>query len=147
MPGYGVPEVMDGALPWTWALEVIEACRNPVLGTVRPDGRPHLMPLWGVWMDDHGFVFSTAITSVKSKNLLANPSGAVSFERGEASLVLEGRAEVIELERLPGFVEAYKKKYDFEIKEGPVWLLRPTVAYAFNADDTFATSATRWTFE
>jgi hypothetical protein len=29
---------------------------------------------------------------------------------------------------------------------GPIWTVKPTVAFAFNEDDTFSTSATRWEF-
>jgi hypothetical protein len=147
MPGYGVVEDMDGALPWKWAKEVMDACRNPALATTRPDGRPHVMPIWAVWLDDIGVVFATAITSVKSKNLLKNPACAFSFERDRDNLVVEGRAEIVELDDLPGFVDAYRKKYDYAIEEGPVWVLRPTAAFGFiETNEDFAKTATRWRF-
>jgi len=148
MPGYGIAGEIDGALPWQWAKDVIDACRNPALATMRPDGRPHLMPIWAVWVDDHGVGFSTAITSVKSKNLLKNPSAALYFERDRDNLVVEGTAEIIQLDDFPGFVDTYKRKYEFAIDEGPVWVLRPTSAFGFiETDEDFAKTATRWRFE
>jgi len=148
MPGYGVAGEIDGVLPWSWAIEVMDVARNPALATTRPDGRPHVMPVWAIWLDDQGVVFSTAITSIKSKNLLGNASAAFYFERDHDNLVVEGRCEIVELDAVPGFVDTYKKKYDFAIEEGPVWVLRPTSAFGFiETNEDFAKTATRWRFE
>jgi hypothetical protein len=148
MPGYGVVEGIEGALAWKWAKDVMEAARNPALATIRPDGRPHVMPIWASWVDDHGVGFATAITSVKSKNLLKNPSAALYFERDHDNLVVEGRCEIVELDSLPGFVDTYRKKYDYAIEEGPVWVLRPTAAFGFiETNEDFTRTATRWRFE
>jgi hypothetical protein len=147
MPGYGVPESLEGALPWSWASERLTTCRNYFLATVRPDGRPHVMPLWGLW-DQDLFCFSTAITSIKSKNLLKNPRCVVTVDDGHNSVIVEGIARVTELDEVPGFLEAYNKKYegDYGSMMGPIWTLKPIVAFAINEDDTFSTSATRWEF-
>jgi hypothetical protein len=125
----------------------MNVCRNPALATTRPDGRPHVMPIWAIWLDGNGVAFSTAITSIKSKNLLANASCAFYFDRGHDGLVVEGRAEIAPLDQVPGFVEAYETKYAYKIEEGPVWLMRPTVAFAFvETDEDFTKTATRWRF-
>ena len=50
--GYGVPESDEGLLPWSWAVERLESARNYWFGTTRPDGRPHAMPAWAVWLDE-----------------------------------------------------------------------------------------------
>jgi uncharacterized pyridoxamine 5'-phosphate oxidase family protein len=148
MPGYGIVDDIDGALSWKWAKDVIDAARNPAIATMRPDGRPHVMPVWAVWLDDQGVVFSTAITSIKSKNLLKNPNAAFYFERDRDNLVIEGRCEIVELTDLDGFVETYRKKYNYAIEEGPVWVLRPTAAFGFiETDEDFAKTATRWRFQ
>ena len=48
--GYGAPTI-----PWDRAREWFEADAgiSPThwLATVRPDGRPHVMPVWTVWVD------------------------------------------------------------------------------------------------
>jgi hypothetical protein len=143
MPGYGVKEELDGALPWSWALGVIRRSRNHFIASTRPDRRPHLMPVWGVWCDDR-YVFSTGITTVKSENLLKNPAIAVSFEDGKDAVILEGRAEITPLDDVPSFVGSYKEKYDYVIEEGPVWSVVPSQAFAFVEDDSFGTTATKW---
>jgi len=146
MPGYGVHETMDGALDWSWAEERIAACRNIFVASVRRDGRPHVMPVWGVWVHER-FVFSTAITSVKSENLLKNPNMAISIEQGKDAILIEGVASIVQLDEVPTFVETYKKKYDYTIEEGPVWSMTPRVAFAFIEDDSFAQTSTRWRFD
>jgi len=52
MPGYGLLDAAQGAglLPWSWAVERLQRSHDYWVATVRPDGRPHVMPVWGVWM-------------------------------------------------------------------------------------------------
>ena len=54
MPGYGIlgPNQGSGLLPWSWAEERLIASHAYWLSTVRPDGRPHAIPVWGVWFAD-----------------------------------------------------------------------------------------------
>ena len=146
MPGYGVPDTNEGALPWGWAEERLERCRNFFIATTRPSGRPHAMPVWGVWTDGL-FVFSTAITSVKSENLKENAAVAITVEVGIDALVLEGEAFLAQLDQVPGFTDNYKKKYDYTIDEGPVWAVRLKKAFGFIGDDSFPQTATRWSWE
>ena len=35
---------------------------------------------------------------------------------------------------------------DYSSMMGPIWTMKPTIAFAFNEDETFSTSATRWEF-
>ncbi len=52
MPGYGLLDAAQGAglLPWSWAVERLQRSHDYWVATVRPDGPPHVMPVWGVWM-------------------------------------------------------------------------------------------------
>jgi len=54
MPGYGTigPEEGTGLLPWSWAVERLSRSRNYWLATIRPEGGPHVMPVWAVWDQD-----------------------------------------------------------------------------------------------
>jgi hypothetical protein len=142
-PGYFDPAQTDALLPWSWAIDLMNRARNPIISTVRPDGRAHTMPVWGIWLDGL-YCLSTAITSVKSKNLMANPACTITSSVDPDCVVLEGAAE---LAALPdGFTAAYRDKYGQAIDEGPIWVVRPRVAFAFQADDNFARTATRWTW-
>ncbi len=47
---------------------LLEGTRTGKLATVRPDGRPHVTPIWFI-MDGEKFVFNTWHKSVKAANL------------------------------------------------------------------------------
>ena len=81
---------------------------------------------------------------MKSNNLKANDRCVVTAEDGDDAVILEGRAELSELPT--GFTEAYRLKYGHAIDAGPIWIVRPTVAFAFQATDDFPKTATRWVF-
>ena len=154
MPGYGIlaPDAGTGLLPWSWAEERLTKARNYFVATTHPDGRPHVMPVWGVWLDD-SFFFSTGPNSVKAWNLKANSRCVVCPEGGGQAVVLEGTAE-LETDRnvLERFVVVYKEKYDWQIdladpNYSGIWRVDPRTVFAFNETDDFVGSATRWTFE
>jgi PPOX class probable F420-dependent enzyme len=70
------------------------------VATVRPDGRPHVVPVWYLWLDGT-FYFETGRTAVKANNLRANPQLAVTVDVSEGGLrlrhvILEGQVTLIE---------------------------------------------------
>src|SRR5215831_19067787 len=73
MPGYGISEKQKHLLPWKWAADRLIQTKNYFLTTVRSDGRPHVMPIWGIWSGT-SFYFSTGKNSVKARNLATNPN-------------------------------------------------------------------------
>lgn len=148
MDGYGVPQTSEGTLPWRWALERFSRSHNYWLTTVRPEGRPHVMPVWGVWLDG-GWYFSTSTTSRKGRNLASNTKCVVCNENAEEAVIVEGTAQRLRDDEIPRQVMAdYKKKYDWEIdlKQGPVWKVVPEVVFAMPEKD-FPKSVTKWLFE
>jgi nitroimidazol reductase NimA-like FMN-containing flavoprotein (pyridoxamine 5'-phosphate oxidase superfamily) len=66
----------------------LESKHNIWLVTVRPDGRPHMAPLWFVWHADRLYV-CTAPDSVKSRNLRRNPHVALALEDGSSPITLQ----------------------------------------------------------
>lgn len=149
MPDYGLAE-SAGRLPWSWAVERLTASHNYWVSTARPDGRPHVAPVWGVWLDGT-FVFSTAAGSRKARNLAANASCVVCNERADEAVIVEGVAtEARDGELLAQFRRAYKEKYDWpmdDVTEG-IYAVRPRVVFGFiEHADQFTKTATRWAFE
>ncbi len=150
MPGYGIKDAGNGLMPWSWAVERLTDSHNYWLTTVRPDGRPHAMPLWGLWLDGR-FYFSTGRQSRKGRNLAANPDCLVCTENAAEAVIVEGVAEeVTDRSTLRPFYDGYKAKYGWDVEQEPfvnepVYAVRPRTAFAMIEKD-FTDSATRWTF-
>jgi hypothetical protein len=153
MPGYGVKPANEGGglLPWSWALERLSAARGYWISTVRPDGAPHCMAVWGVWFDNR-FLFSTGAQSRKARNLAENPKCVVSTDRTDQAVTVEGLAEqVTEPSLTAEFCRACQEKYKWDMTDfaEPVFVVVPRIAFAFtesSGEYSFTGSATRWTF-
>lgn len=151
MPGYGILDAANGKglLPWKWATERLEKARTYWLATTRTGGAPHVMPVWGVWMDD-AFFFSTGDQSRKARNLAENPRCVIACELDQDQIIVEGIAEVIVgTELIRRFAEMYGPKYAWEMEgfEEPVYAVRPSMVFGFtSASDEFTSTATRWVF-
>ena len=68
------------------------------VSTVRPDGAPHLVPIWFWWDGEAMLVFSKP-DAQKVRNLRANPSVMLALGDAEADFdvgLLEGRAELLD---------------------------------------------------
>jgi PPOX class probable F420-dependent enzyme len=88
--------------------------RNVWLSTVRPDGRPHLVPIWFVWVRDR-FYICTEGKSVKVKNVAATPRASVALEDGNRPVIAEGVAAVLDRPYTEDVVAAFKDKYQWDI--------------------------------
>ena len=151
MPGYGIlpPDEGTGLLTFAWAEERLITSHSYWVATSRPDGRPHVMPVWGVWLDGQLF-FSSGRQSVKARNLAAMPSIAVASENPDEAVVVEGTASPIDATdpRFDHFNQAYLTKYDTDVAAmgEPVYVVTPRKVFAMDEGD-FVGSATRWTFD
>ena len=148
MAGYGVPESLEGSLPWEWARERISKSHNYWLTTVRPDGAPHTMVVWGIWLDG-AYYFSTSATSRKGRNLQQNPNCVVCTENAEEAVIIQGVARKLDDDKIPqqAFTD-YKAKYAWELdpKMGPVYEVAPKTVFAI-PEKQFPKAVTRWKFE
>jgi Pyridoxamine 5'-phosphate oxidase len=153
MPGYGLPENTKGLLPWKWAEQRLRKSHNYWITTVRPDGSPHTMVVWGLWLDG-AFLFSTGRQSRKAKNLAKNPRCVVGTEDASEAVIVEGLAEIAGVPARQVSLEKYKPKYDFDMStmkqdiltmKEPVFVVRPVVVFGLY-EKKFMSSATRWKF-
>lgn len=152
-PGYEVAESRDGLLPWSWAREHLAAATTWWVATVRPDGRPHAMPIWGAWADDRGYVLGQ-LTARWSRNLAIQPACVVHIQRGEDVVIVEGEARLLEapdavvLERcrtgFAKYVASHGNHVDPAAWVGKgFWEITPRVVFGFS---DYVTDATRWRF-
>src|SRR5271157_2633229 len=135
-PGYGIVGAKEGKglLAWAWVARKMNRCRTFWLTTIHASqGRPHVMPLWGVWLDD-AFFFSTGRKSRKGQNLAANPACTITNDDGEEAVIVEGLAkEVKEAGALQRVAAAYKKKYKIDPRSigEPIFIVRPKTVFGF----------------
>jgi hypothetical protein len=158
MPDYGVDTPSWNPLPWSWAAERLKGYRNYWLVTASAGGRPHALPVWGVWDDDeHRFAFSCGPRSRKAANLAANPQIVVAGDDTVECLSVEGRAtQLADDERRELWIARYLAKYvpmapylsaDF-LLANLVFELVPDRAFAvIEREAEFSDRATRWTFD
>jgi hypothetical protein len=157
MPDYGVDTDAWSPLPWSWAAERLVPERNYWVVTASGDGRPHALPVWGVWHDDEQrFAFSCGPRSRKARNLAANPRVSVLTESTVECLSLEGAAAAVTAaDRQEEWIERYLAKYRPLADSLSAEFLRanllvevtPERAFAvIEREDEFATRATRWVF-
>lgn len=92
--------------------------RNIWLATTRTDGRPHLTPIWFVWLHDKIYV-CTQGKAVKTRNLAANPNVAFSLENGDKPCIGEGVARFVESPFPADIAEVFKTKYNWDIYTDP----------------------------
>jgi len=62
------------------------------MATTRPDGRPHVVPRWGVWADGR-FWYDGARDTIHARNLGSNPACVLHLEDGRQAVIVEGHSE------------------------------------------------------
>ncbi|MGW0044773.1 pyridoxamine 5'-phosphate oxidase family protein [Rhodococcus sp. NPDC003348] len=148
------------AVSWEWGRQVLTDAELYWITTVRPDGRPHVTPLIGVWMDE-ALHFCTGPGERKALNLRHNPAvalttGTNSYAEG-FDVVVEGYAEpdrdVPTLLRIAdAYVAKYGPQWRFEVTTdgfrgggGPalVYRVAPVTAFGFGKGPF---NQTRWRF-
>ncbi len=110
-PGY--VDHPSGHVAWAWVEERLDQAVHYWLCTVRPDGRPHAVPKWAVWVDG-SIYFDGSPETLHARNLARNPEVVVHLESGEQAVIVEGQARPVDrpeaglAARVAG---AYRRKY------------------------------------
>ena len=133
------------------------------LTTVRPEGRPHVVPLLGVWFDG-ALYFCTGPSERKAKNLALNAHCVLTTGCNGLDgldIVVEGDAVTVsDSTERASVADTYESKYGTQftapegtwfglgdaIRRGDVVLYRvaPSTAFGFGKGTPF--SQTRWSF-
>jgi general stress protein 26 len=98
-------------------LRLLTESRFSYFSSVRPDGRPHCVPIWHVV--DRGNIFMAVQSrSVKAANVGSNPHVVVAarLEIPEAGLIVEGRAR-LRPELRATVSPLFEAKYEWKITE------------------------------
>jgi hypothetical protein len=119
-PGY-VPEPPKSHLPWHEVEERLRDSLHYWLSTTRPDGRPHVVPRWGVWVDG-AFHYDGSPDTRHVQNLTGNPRCVLHLESGEQAVIVEGRS--LEPEPVTGEL-GHRLSAEFARKYGPAYTPGP----------------------
>lgn len=89
--GYGVAETVEGVLEWSAVEARLVESPQYWMATTRPDGRPHVVPRWGAWLDGCLW-YDGSPETLHVRNLRTNPACTVHLEDGWKAVVMEGSA-------------------------------------------------------
>ncbi len=76
-------------LTWDWVAAQLAESKHYWLCSVRPDGRPHVVPRWGVFLDGKIYYDGSPETR-HSRNIDSNPNVSLHLENGMEAIILEG---------------------------------------------------------
>lgn len=157
----GVGDAPLTALTWPAARTRLADNETYLLATADASGRPHVVPVLGLWLDETLY-FNTGRTTRKARDLAVNPHCAVTVPGHDVDLVVEGTARHVRdpawLQRVAdGFPAKYPWWHPF-VHEGEfydpaderradprhVFAVTPAVVFAFGKEKGF--SASRWRF-
>ena len=147
-PDYGVPAKGGRMIEWAAVVERLRSAQAYWLATVTPTARPHVVPIWGVMVQDDLYLETGALTTAKNRNLAANAAIAVHLDGADDAVIVMGTAEPARPDRELGtlLAAAFSAKYK-GYSPGPAdWdaggLIRvdPTTILAWRDMPT----ATRW---
>ena len=142
---YGTPSRL---LEWADVRDRLTRAPHYWLATTRPDARPHVVVVDGLWIDDRWY-FGGAPQTVSQRNLRTNADIAVHLPDADRVIIAEGRA----VRHKPSAAQARElavastAKYGFAPPQSAyrsgVWTLLPRCVLAWNS---LSEDATRFDF-
>lgn len=80
---------------WDVVEAKLYAAKNVWLGTVRPNGKPHTVPKWAVYVRGRLF-FDGSPETRHARNLAKNPFVTLHLESGDDVVIVEGRCVAVQ---------------------------------------------------
>jgi hypothetical protein len=144
---YPFPKRAENLAPWTSVEVRLGAAKNYWLATSRPDGRPHVAPLWGAWIDN-ALYFEGYPTSRWARNLARNPAASINLEDGSDVVIVEGIVDFVltDAALAARIVSDWRAKYgklEPEPESRGLYRLRPRTARAWTES---LEDGARWVF-
>jgi len=149
--------------PWPEARDRLTHGIGQWLATTRPDGRPHVMPVGVVWLDDRLY-FTSGQGTVKGANLEHNSYCVITTRSDDYDLVVEGEAAKLSDEaKLQQLAAIYNAEgWPATVKDGAfdapfsapttgpapytVYEVTPKVAFALGTTEETVNRCTRYRF-
>ncbi len=147
---YGIAKGNKGLLEWGVVDEWLQQAITYWLATASLTGKPHAVPVWGLWVDGVLY-FSGSAEARWMRNLAANPQIVAHIESGSSVVMLEGSVEPVTTPEPAVFEQMVaqsqaKYKYPPESVGEGTYLLRPRKVMAWD-NNALGQTATRWRFD
>ncbi len=94
----------------------LESEQNIWFCSVRPDGRPHMAPVWFVWHQGKLYI-GTDPKSVKAANIRENPQVVLALEEGTHPVICEGSARPVPRPWPETLLAAFFSKYEWDMNK------------------------------
>ena len=91
--GYSLPDADEVLLEWSTVEERLRSSLHYWMATTRPQGAPHVVPRWGVWLDDK-FWYDGSPATRHVQNLSGNTACVLHLEDGKEAVMVEGHSEM-----------------------------------------------------
>jgi hypothetical protein len=91
-PGY--VDAPKRSIAWGYIEQRLAEAINYWMCTVRPDGRPHAVPRWALYVNGRVYYDGSPETR-HVRNLTGNPRVALHLESGEQAVIVEGESRAM----------------------------------------------------
>ena len=110
-PGYVDNPISE--VSWDYVAQQLIETKHYWMCSVRPNGSPHCVPRWAVYLD--GLIYyDGSPETVHARNIAENPHVSLHLESGEKAIILEGKslpAGKPSVEFTQRLSDAFKAKY------------------------------------
>jgi hypothetical protein len=129
------------SLTWDYVVQRLTDSKNYWLSSVRPDGRPHSIPRWGVFINDKLY-YDGSPETIHARNILKNSRVTLHLESGDEALIAEGTSaphEKPDPELANQLAASYCAKYEKfgyapsaeQWNDGGLYVFSPTMVLAW----------------
>jgi hypothetical protein len=91
----GYADTPASYVDWEWVAEQMTVSKNYWLSSVRPNGKPHVVPRWGVFIDNK-FYYDGSPETRHAQNIMKNPHVSLHLESGNQVVMMEGISKTAE---------------------------------------------------
>jgi hypothetical protein len=148
-PEYGIPKNNKGLLPWSHVNERMTQSMHYWICTVGPDGRPHVTPVDGVWLEEKLY-FGGSSQTRRNRDLVNNSAATVHLDSSDDVVILQGNAylQTPDHDMAVQLVRASVAKYGYapspeEYERSGVHVFHLLTVFAWKQ---FPKDVTRWQF-
>lgn len=145
---YGIATGEEGMLEWFSVDAALAATSHYWISTVRANGEPHLIPIWGGWAHNRLHIEGGDDT-LWFRNLMRSPRVAVGCDHEGMQIILYGMASYGPVDGFEAVADNYEAKYPYRPEAKDMWEIAPStvLAWVTATVNDFATSPTRFRFE